>query len=72
MSNIATENESAAHSASTDFRSWLCVVCGLVYSEADGMPEHGIPVGTLWAEVPSDWVCPDCGCTKSDFEMVEI
>jgi rubredoxin len=27
---------------------------------------------TKWEDVPEDWVCPDCGANKSDFDMVEI
>ena len=23
-------------------------------------------------DIPEDWVCPDCGVGKEDFEMVEI
>jgi len=53
-------------------RAWLCVVCGFVYDEAVGMPEHDIQAGTCWEDVPADWFCPDCGASKSDFEMVQI
>lgn len=53
-------------------KSWMCVVCGWIYNEADGVPEEGIAPGTRWEDVPDDWTCPDCGATKSDFEMVEI
>ncbi|MHA7918594.1 rubredoxin, partial [Alloalcanivorax xenomutans] len=28
--------------------------------------------GTKWEDIPDDWVCPDCGVGKEDFEMVEI
>ena len=51
---------------------WICIVCGLIYDEAKGWPEEGIPAGTAWAEVPEDWLCPDCGVRKGDFEMREI
>ena len=51
------------------WRSWMCVVCGFVYREAEGMPDEGIAPGTRWEEVPDTWTCPDCGATKSDFEM---
>jgi rubredoxin len=51
---------------------WECIVCGFVYDEAKGMPEEGIPPGTLWVDVPADWNCPDCGAAKSDFVMVEV
>ncbi|MDF1780049.1 MAG: rubredoxin [Alcanivoracaceae bacterium] len=53
-------------------RKWECVVCGFIYDEAEGLPEEGIPAGTAWNDVPEDWVCPDCGVSKDDFEMVEI
>ncbi|MBU0783308.1 MAG: rubredoxin [Gammaproteobacteria bacterium] len=53
-------------------KTYVCIVCGLTYDEAAGMPSEGIPAGTLWADVPADWLCPDCGVAKSDFEMVEV
>lgn len=34
------------------FKSWLCVLCGFVYHEQEGLPEEGIAAGTRWAEVP--------------------
>lgn len=55
-----------------EMKTYVCIVCGLVYDEAAGMPSEGIPAGTLWADVPADWLCPDCGVAKSDFEMVEV
>jgi rubredoxin len=51
---------------------WMCVVCGWVYDEAAGLPDHGIPPGTLWADVPDDWRCPECSVGKADFAMTEI
>ena len=53
-------------------KKYQCVVCGFIYDEALGLPEEGIPAGTAWADVPADCVCPDCGVSKSDFEMVEL
>lgn len=53
-------------------RKWQCIVCGFVYDEACGLPEEGIAPGTPWEEVPSDWLCPVCGASKQDFEMIEI
>lgn len=53
-------------------KKWQCVVCGYVYNEAEGDPEHGVAPGTRWEAVPEDWSCPECGVSKSDFEMVEI
>lgn len=51
-----------------EFSSWICVVCGFIYHEAEGWPEEGIAPGTPWSEVPDDWCCPDCGVGKDDFE----
>jgi len=53
-------------------KKWQCVVCGYIYSEADGLPNDGIDPGTAWEDISDDWVCPDCGVSKQDFEMVEL
>ena len=53
-------------------KSYMCVICGYVYNEADGEPEGGIVPRTQWDNVPPNWVCPECGARKEDFEMVEI
>ena len=50
---------------------WECIVCGLIYDEAEGWPDDGIAAGTLWKDVPEDWLCPDCGVGKEDFELIE-
>ncbi|MBA0916391.1 MAG: rubredoxin [Nitrosomonadaceae bacterium] len=52
-------------------RQFACAVCAHIYDEAIGDPESGIPAGTVWEDVPDDWVCPECGVDKSDFEMIE-
>jgi rubredoxin-NAD+ reductase len=51
---------------------WECTICGYVYDEETGDPEHGLPPGTPWANVPDDWVCPDCGVGKAAFEMIRV
>ena len=54
----------------TESRKWECIVCGYIYDEAVGDPEHGIRAGTRWKDIPEDWTCPECGIAKADFEMV--
>lgn len=49
---------------------WECIVCGWIYDEAKGDPEHGIAPGTKWADVPEEWLCPDCGVGKESFELI--
>ena len=53
-------------------KTYICAVCGVVYSEAEGLPGEGIPAGTRWEDVPADWKCPECGAGKQDFEMMEV
>ena len=50
----------------------MCLICGWIYDEAEGAPDHGIAPGTLWEAVPMNWTCPECGARKEDFEMVQI
>jgi rubredoxin len=50
----------------------MCLLCGYMYDEALGDPDHDLPPGTLWEDVPLTWRCPECGAMKEDFEMVAI
>lgn len=34
-------------------KTYQCIVYGFIYDEAKGMPEDGIPAGTLWDDVPA-------------------
>lgn len=52
--------------------TWMCLICGWIYDETQGVPDDGIVAGTAWALVPMNWVCPECGARKEDFEMVQI
>ncbi len=54
------------------FRKYECIVCGFIYDEAAGLPDEGIPPGTRWDEIPDDWLCPECGVGKEDFDMIEV
>ncbi|MCZ4314323.1 rubredoxin [Comamonadaceae bacterium G21597-S1] len=51
---------------------WICLVCGWTYDEQAGDPASGLAPGTPWEQVPCDWVCPDCGVAKHEFDMVRI
>jgi len=53
-------------------KTYICVICGFIYDEEKGLPDEGIPPGTKWEDVPAEWLCPDCGTTKADFEMTEV
>jgi rubredoxin len=53
-------------------KTYMCVVCGFVYDEEQGLPEEGIAPGTRWEDVPETWTCPDCSAGKDEFELIEI
>jgi rubredoxin len=40
----------------------VCIVCGHVHDEA---------VEGKWAELPADFLCPECGCGKEDYQELE-
>ena len=47
---------------------YICTVCDWVYDPKEGDPDGGIAPGTEFEDIPEDWVCPDCGASKEDFE----
>lgn len=56
----------------SEFKRFICLICGFVFDEAEGWPSGDIAPGTRWEDVPADWTCPDCGASKLDFELIEI
>ncbi len=46
---------------------YVCNVCGYIYDEEQGDPDHGVAAGTKWEDVPEDYVCPLCGVGKDQF-----
>ncbi|MDP7537153.1 MAG: rubredoxin [Methylococcales bacterium] len=53
-----------------NYQKYICTVCDHIYDEALGDPDTNISPGTLWADIPEDWTCPDCGVDKSLFELM--
>ncbi|MFA5675899.1 MAG: rubredoxin [Christensenellales bacterium] len=47
-----------------------CTVCGYIYDPAKGDSDNGVKPGTVWEDVPEDWVCPLCGASKDMFKAV--
>ena len=50
---------------------YVCSVCDYVYDPAVGDPDNGIEPGTAFGALPDDWVCPECGVEKEEFEPYE-
>ena len=53
-------------------KQYMCVICGFIYDEEKGWPGDDIAPGTQWDDVPPNWMCPECGTRKEDFEMIEV
>ena len=54
-----------------DMKKYKCLMCGYIYDPAVGDPDNGVEAGTAFEDLPDDWVCPDCGASKDEFEPVE-
>jgi rubredoxin len=52
-------------------QKWICESCGFIYDPADGDPDGGIPPGTPFEDIPTDWFCPVCGARKVDFSLYD-
>jgi rubredoxin len=50
---------------------YRCTLCSYVYDPALGDPDNGVKPGTAFENLPAEWVCPDCGAGKEDFEPVD-
>jgi rubredoxin len=50
---------------------YICQVCGYIYDPSIGDPGNGIAPGTSFDDLPEDWVCPECGVGKEQFERLE-
>lgn len=52
-------------------KKYRCKVCGWIYDEAKGDPDNGIAPGTRFEDLPAEFICPLCGASKEEFEVVE-
>lgn len=50
---------------------YQCGACFFPYNEAEGLPDEGIAAGTLWADIPESFTCPECGTVKAGFIAYE-
>ena len=49
-------------------QQWICTCCGYIYDPSLGDPEHGVPPGTPFEQLPAGWRCPLCKALKDLFE----
>ena len=50
---------------------YSCNNCGYIYDPKEGDPMESVKPGTSFKDLPDDWICPDCGVGKDEFELVE-
>jgi len=50
---------------------YKCIVCGYIYDPQAGDPNSGVEAGTAFEALPDDWLCPECGVGKDQFEKVK-
>lgn len=52
-------------------RRYQCRYCSHIYDERLGDPDSGIAPGTRFEDIPDDWMCPECGAAKDDYDLIE-
>ena len=50
------------------YPKYICNVCAYIYDPLIGDAQGGIAPETSFSDLPSDWVCPNCGAEKELFE----
>ena len=50
-----------------NWQRYVCNGCGYEYDPAVGDAENEISSGTLFKDLPEEWICPDCGEEKDKF-----
>ncbi len=51
-------------------KKYVCDTCQYEYDPEFGDPDNDIAPGTAFADIPDDWVCPECGVGKDDFTPI--
>jgi len=54
-----------------NMKKYKCLMCGYIYDPDVGDTENGVEAGTAFEDLPDDWVCPECGAGKDEFEPIE-
>ena len=44
-------------------KKYRCILCGYIYDDSKEEVK--------FEDLPDDWVCPLCGASKKDFELIE-
>lgn len=55
----------------SEWKNYVCDGCGYEYDPEFGDEENDIPEGTLFENLPDEWLCPECGEPKTGFILAE-
>ena len=68
---IKQKPRAKSEQGATEMKKYKCLICGYIYDPTVGDPDNGIVAGTAFEDLPDDWVCPECGAGKGEFEPIE-
>ncbi len=71
IKDFENEGNSVGLTPHVEFHKYTCSVCHYVYEEVLGVPNSDIIAGTRWEQISEDWLCPECGATKNQFNFSE-
>lgn len=54
-----------------NMKKYRCTRCGYIYDPSVGDVDNGVEAGTAFEDLRRDWVCPECGAGKDEFEPIE-
>ena len=68
---INVQHKQQTSEGAIKMKKYKCIMCGYIYDPAVGDPDNGVQAGTAFEDLPDDWVCPECGAGKDQFEPVD-
>jgi len=68
---IPKKSETKSKQGVKNMKKYKCNLCGYVYDPTVGDPDNGVKPGTAFEDLPDDWICPECGTGKDEFDPVE-
>lgn len=52
--------------------AYECRSCGHVYEEQKGDKTYPVAAGTMFRDLPGDWLCPTCGAAKTYYQTKSV
>ena len=68
---VEKKSKTKSETGEYKMKKYRCLICGYIYDPAIGDPDNGVAAGTTFEDLADDWVCPECGVGKDEFELVE-